>query len=71
MDPESSLLVREYLCGVANEEYLMMKLLGQLLLILFVGIVLWRILTAFFRRNQSRKPNMFEQSRFQKHWRRR
>lgn len=65
-DPE---IVNHYLNGVASEGVPMMKLMAQVLVILVVGIFLWRISAMFQRKKVNRHQNMFGDSRFQKHWR--
>lgn len=65
-DPE---VIRQYLSGTASEAMPMMKLMMQVVAILFVGIFLWRISAVFSRRNVSKRQDMFSDSRFQKHWR--
>ena len=62
-------IVAVYLNGVASESVPMMKLMAQVLVILIVGIFLWRISAAFSRKKVKRQQNMFSESRFQKHWR--
>jgi hypothetical protein len=62
-------IVASYLNGVASESYLMVKLMGQVLVILIVGIFLWRISVAFSKKKVNRRQNVFSESRFQKHWR--
>lgn len=65
-DPE---IVSTYLNGVASESIPMMKLMAQVLVILIVGIFLWRISAIFNRKRVNRHQNVFSDSRFQKHWR--
>lgn len=65
-DPE---IIKLYFSGVASESVPMMKLMAQVLVILVVGIVLWRISAGFNRKRQNRHDSVFSQSRFQKHWR--
>ncbi|MDA7804011.1 hypothetical protein N8987_05485 [Crocinitomix sp.] len=62
-------IVSEYLNGTASEAMPMMKLMMQVVAILFVGIFLWRISAVFNRKKVSRRQDMFSDSRFQKHWR--
>lgn len=57
-------LITEYLGGQASEMRPMVNLMAQVFLILFVGIVLWRIAGVFGKKNKSRKRNMFSDSRF-------
>ncbi len=64
-------IVNEFLNGVASESVPMMKLMAQVLVILVVGIFLWRISAVFNRKRVNRHQNMFADSRFQKHWRKR
>jgi hypothetical protein len=63
-------LVSQFLNGVATEEMLMVKLMGQMVVILFAGFIVWRAMTAFSRKSKQRKKSMFEDSRFQA-WKRR
>lgn len=62
-------IVSIFLNGVASEAYLMVKLMGQVLVILVVGIFLWRISVAFSKKKVNRRQSVFMESRFQKHWR--
>lgn len=62
-------IVNSYLNGVASEGVPMVKLMAQVLVIIFVGIFLWRISGTFQRKKVSRHQTMFGDSRFQKHWR--
>ena len=64
-------IVNEFLNGVASESVPMMKLMAQVLVILIVGIFLWRISSIFNKKRENRHQNMFTESRFQKHWRKR
>lgn len=61
-------VINMYLGGVATESVPMMKLMAQVLVILVVGIFLWRISAVFSRKRQQRYQNVFSESRFQKHW---
>ncbi len=65
-DPE---IVHTYLNGIASESVPMMKLMSQVLIILVVGIFLWRISAMFNRKKVRRHQSVFSESRFQKHWR--
>ena len=65
-DPE---LIKQYLGGLASEGMPMVKLMAQVLVILVVGIMLWRISSIFNRKRQNRHQNVFLNSRFQKRWR--
>lgn len=65
-DPE---IIKLYLGGLASEGMPMVKLMTQVLVILVVGIVLWRISAIFNKKRQNRHQNVFSNSRFQKHWR--
>lgn len=65
-DPE---IVHQYLNGVASESVPMMKLMAQVIVILIVGIFLWRISASFQRKRVKRHQSVFGESRFQKHWR--
>ena len=67
-DPE---IIEVYLNGVASESYIMVKLMGQVVAILFTGIFLWRLSAVFNKRRKQRHESVFTSSRFQKHWRRR
>jgi len=63
-------IVSQYLNGVAGESMPMMQLMMQVIVILVVGIVLWRISASIGNKKKARHQNMFSESRFQKHWRR-
>lgn len=63
-------IVSRYLNGVASESMPMMNLMMQVIVILIVGIVLWRISAVFGRKKKNRHQNMFSESRYQKHWKR-
>ncbi len=63
-------IISQYLNGAASEGAPMMKLMMQVIVILIVGIVLWRISAVFGRKKKNRHQNMFSESRYQKHWRR-
>ncbi len=63
-------IVSQFLNGAASESVPMMKLMMQVIVILIVGIVLWRISAVFGRKKKNRHQNVFSESRFQKHWRR-
>lgn len=65
----NSEIVHQYLNGVASESVPMMKLMAQVLAILIIGMILWRISSVFNRKRQKRHQNVFSESRFQKHWR--
>ncbi len=65
-DPE---IIHLYLNGVASESVPMMKLMAQVIVILIVGIFLWRISSVFNRKKENRRQSAFSDSRFQKHWR--
>lgn len=62
-------IVQTYLNGTASEAMPMMKLMMQVVAILFVGIFLWRISAVFSRKQKNRKQDIFRNTRFQKHWR--
>ena len=64
-------IIEVYLNGVASESYIMVKLMGQVVAILFTGIFLWRLSAVFNKRRKQRHESVFTSSRFQKHWRRR
>ena len=65
----NSEIVQNYLNGYASESMPMMQLMAQVIVILIIGIALWRISTIFNKRKVNRRENVFSQSRFQKHWR--
>ena len=65
-DPE---LIKQYLGGLASEGMPMVKLMAQVLVILIVGIMLWRISSVFNHKRQNRHQNVFSNLRFQKQWR--
>ncbi len=67
-DPE---LIATYLNGAASESFLMVKLMGQVVVILFVGIFLWRVSTAFSGKKQPRRKSVFGETGYQKQWRNR
>jgi|688.fasta_scaffold407767_2 hypothetical protein len=62
-------IVSQYLNGAATEGIPMMKLMAQVVVILVIGLVLWRISSAFNRKKNVQRQTMFNDSRFQKHWR--
>lgn len=62
-------IVNEFLNGIASESVPMMKLMVQVIVILIVGIFLWRISAIFNKKRTNRHQNVFSESRFQKHWR--
>ena len=49
--------------GAANELYLMVKLMGQIFIILIVGIVLWR-LSAMVNKKRVNKENKYFKRNF-------
>ncbi|MBN4072495.1 hypothetical protein JYT74_00515 [Crocinitomix catalasitica] len=63
-------LINEYLNGVANESFLMVKLMMQVIFILVAGIILWRISAVFNKKRTKRRNTLFSESRFQNHWKR-
>ncbi|MDC3352214.1 hypothetical protein OAV92_03105 [Crocinitomicaceae bacterium] len=66
-DPD---IVNIYLNGAATEAMPMMKLMSQVIVILIVGIFLWRISAVFNRKRKERHEAIFRKSRFQQHWKR-
>lgn len=66
-DPD---IVNIYLNGNATETMPMMKLMAQVIVILIVGIFLWRISAVFNRRRKERHEAIFRKTRFQQHWKR-
>ncbi|WP_027419495.1 hypothetical protein [Crocinitomix catalasitica] len=64
-------IVSTFLNGAATEAFLMVKLMGQVVAILFAGIFLWRVSAIFNKKRQNRHESVFTSSRFQQHWRRR
>ena len=60
----------DFLSGRASEAHLMVKLMTQVFGILIVGIVLWRISSVFSKKKKSRRQNMFSDSSYQAHWKR-
>lgn len=62
-------IISQYLNGAATEGVPMMKLMAQVVVILVIGLVLWRISSAFSRKKNVQRQTMFNDSRFQKHWR--
>lgn len=62
-------IISQYLNGAATEGVPMMKLMAQVVVILVVGLVLWRISSAFSRKKNVQRQTMFNDTRFQKHWR--
>lgn len=67
-DPE---LIGTFLNGSASESMPMIKLMGQVVVILFVGIFLWRISTAFSSRKVNRRSSVFNETGYQQHWKKR
>jgi hypothetical protein len=70
METYDPAIISQYLNGAASESVPMMKLMMQVIVILIIGIVLWRISASFGRKKKNRHQNVFSESRFQKHWRR-
>ena len=68
-DPQ---FITEYLSGQASETQLMVKLMAQVFVILVIGIVLWRISAMFGKKKtKTRRKNMFTDSNYQTHWKKR
>ena len=73
MDPDEPYHYREmianYLNGGVNDSFVMIKLMIQVIAILVVGLVLWRISTIFTgEKNQQRRRTVFMESRYQDQW---
>lgn len=62
-------IISQYLNGAATESVPMMKLMAQVVVILVIGLVLWRISSAFNKKKNVQRQTMFNDTRFQKHWR--
>lgn len=63
MDTLANNEIIECCSGAANELYLMTKLMGQIFIILIVGIVLWR-LSAMVNRKRVNKENRYFKRNF-------
>jgi len=56
--------------GAATHSFFIVKLMMQVLGVLIVGMILWRIGSAFGSKKKARKNNMFTQSTYNS-WKRR
>lgn len=63
--------VGTFLNGAASESMPMIKLMGQVVVILFIGLFLWRISAAFSGKKVNRRSSVFNETGYQKHWRNR
>ena len=61
-------MIANYLNGSVNEEFVMIKLIIQVVAILFTGLVLWRISAIFSKKKRQTRKTMFMESRFQDNW---
>jgi hypothetical protein len=61
--------VANYLNGGVNDSFVMIKLMIQVIAVLVVGLVLWRISAIFSKKkSQQRRRSVFMESRFQDQW---
>jgi len=60
----------EHVSGHAVQGYFIIKLMMQVLAVLVVGMILWRIGSAFSRKKKPGRQNMFNESSFNS-WKRR
>ena len=68
-DPE---IIKAFYAGQASDSYVMMKLMVQVIAILFAGLLLWRMAVIFSsKKNQKSRESLMDSSRFQKQWRKR
>jgi hypothetical protein len=68
IEPNFRQLVADYLNGSVSDELVMVKLGIQVIAILVVGLVLWRISSVFSKKKQSTRKTVFMGSRFQDKW---
>ncbi|HIP36116.1 MAG TPA: hypothetical protein EYG85_04620 [Crocinitomix sp.] len=64
----SSELISEYLNGQASELPSMIRLMSQAFFVLFAGIIIWRISTAFGKPKQVNQRKKFVRSKYKDHW---
>lgn len=66
-DPE---IIKTFYAEAASNSYLMIKLMVQVVVVLFSGIFLWKIGVLFTsKKNQQTRDSLISSSRYQKHWR--
>jgi len=61
-------LIADYLNGAVGDEFVMIKLGVQVIAILVVGLVLWRISTIFNKKKQRTRKTVFMSSKYQEKW---
>lgn len=61
-------LVADYLNGTVGDELVMVKLGIQVIAILVVGLVLWRISAIFNKKKQRTRKTVFMGSKYQDKW---
>ena len=67
-DPQ---IINEFLTGVASDSFGMMKLMVQVIAVLFSGIILWKVGAMFTARTSKKTREGFMTSRYQKEWKKR
>jgi len=68
IEPNFRQLVADYLNGAVGDEMVMVKLGMQVIAILVVGLVLWRISSIFSKKKRNARKTVFMGSRFQDKW---
>ena len=62
-------LVSNYLNGAVNDNFVMIKLMVQVIAVLVTGLVLWRVSAVFTKKkSEQRRRNVFMGSRYQDQW---
>lgn len=68
-DPE---IIKAFYSGEASNSFPMVKLMVQVIAVLFAGLIMWRMAVIFSnRKTQKTRDSLMSSSRFQKHWRNR
>ncbi len=62
-------IVSDYLNGQTGDLISMTKLMSQAFLVLFAGIIIWKITASFFSKpKKGRERKRFLDSKYQEHW---
>ena len=64
----STELIANFLNGQASDLPSMTRLMAQAFFVLFAGLIIWRISTAYGKPKQVRKRKRFMDSKYQDHW---
>jgi len=68
IEPDFRDLVADYLNGAVGDEFVMVKLGVQVIAILIIGIVLWRISAIFNKKKERGRKTVFMNSKYQEKW---